>query len=48
MLPAYEAHTAFTVNSAYVFREDLDIELTIVDDAKGNVGQVRVVRTGSK
>lgn len=31
-LPDYEARAAFTVNSATVFREDVDIMPTIVDD----------------
>ena len=31
-LPGYEARAAFTVNSASVFKEDVDIMLTIVDD----------------
>ena len=31
-LPGYEARTAFTVNSAFVFKEDVDIVPTIVDD----------------
>jgi hypothetical protein len=31
-LPGYEARAAFTVNSAAVFREDVDIVPTIVDD----------------
>ena len=31
-LPGYEARAAFTVNSASVFREDVDIVPTIVDD----------------
>ena len=31
-LPGYEARAAFTVNSATVFREDVDIVPTIVDD----------------
>ena len=32
MLPGYEARAAFTVNSASVFKEDVDIVPTIVDD----------------
>ena len=32
-LPGYEARAAFTVNSAAVFREDVDIVPTIVDDS---------------
>ena len=31
-LPGYEARAAFTVNSATVFREDVDIVPTIIDD----------------
>lgn len=31
-LPRYEARAAFTVNSASVFKEDVDIVPTIVDD----------------
>ena len=31
-LPGFEAR-AFTVNSASVFREDVDIEPTVVDDS---------------
>lgn len=31
-LPGYEARAAFTINSASVFREDVDIVPTIVDD----------------
>lgn len=31
-LLGYEARAAFTVNSASVFKEDVDIMLTIVDD----------------
>ena len=31
-LPGYEARAAFTVNSATVFREDVDIVPTVVDD----------------
>ena len=31
-LPGYEARAAFTVNSASVFREDVDIVPTIVED----------------
>ena len=31
-LPGYQARAAFTVNSASVFREDVDIVPTIVDD----------------
>ena len=31
-LPGIEARAAFTVNSATVFREDVDIVPTIVDD----------------
>lgn len=32
-LPGYEARAAFTVNSSSVFREDVDIVPTIVDDS---------------
>ena len=32
-LLGYQAHAAFTVNSASVFREDVDIVPTIVDDS---------------
>ncbi len=32
MLPGYEARAAFAVNSAAVFRGDVDIVPTIVDD----------------
>ncbi|MDE5665943.1 MAG: hypothetical protein K2I31_08445 [Duncaniella sp.] len=31
-VPGYEARAAFTVNSANVFRENVDIVLTIVDE----------------
>ena len=31
-LPGYEARAAFTVNSSSVFREDVDIVPTVVDD----------------
>ena len=31
-LPGFEARAAFTVNSASVFREDVDIVPTIIDD----------------
>ena len=31
-LPGFEAHAAFTVNSGAVFREDVDMVPTIVDD----------------
>ena len=31
-LPGFESRAAFTVNSAAVFREDVDIVPTIVDD----------------
>ena len=31
-LPGYEARAAFTVNSASVFKEDVDIVPTIVDE----------------
>lgn len=31
-LPGFEARVAFTVNSASVFKEDIDIVPTIVDD----------------
>lgn len=31
-LPGYEARAAFTVNSASVFKEDVNIMPTIVDD----------------
>lgn len=31
-LPGFEAHAAFTVNSASVFKEDVDMVPTIVDD----------------
>ena len=31
-LPGYEARAAFTVNSASVFKEDVEIVPTIVDD----------------
>jgi len=33
MLPGYEARAAFTVNSASVFCEGVDIVPTIIDDA---------------
>ena len=36
-LPGFEARAAFTVNSASVFREDVDIVPTIIDD--GSVSQ---------
>ena len=32
-VPGYEARAAFTVNSASVFKEDVDIVPTIVDDS---------------
>ena len=32
-LPGYEARAAFTVNSSSVFKEDVDIVPTIVDDS---------------
>ncbi|MDE7413907.1 MAG: hypothetical protein K2N05_09010 [Muribaculaceae bacterium] len=32
-LPCFEARAAFTVNSASVFREDMDIVPTVVDDS---------------
>lgn len=32
-LPGYEARAAFTVNSASVFREDVDVVPTVVDDS---------------
>ena len=32
-LPGYEARAAFTVNSSAVFKEDVDIVPTIVDDS---------------
>ena len=32
-LPGFEARAAFTVNSASVFREDVDIVPTVVDDS---------------
>ena len=31
-VPGYEARAAFTVNSSSVFKEDIDIVPTIVDD----------------
>lgn len=31
-IPGYEARAAFTVNSSSVFKEDVDIVPTIVDD----------------
>ncbi|MDE6541497.1 MAG: hypothetical protein K2L74_05755, partial [Muribaculaceae bacterium] len=31
-LPGYEARAAFIVNSAFVFKEDVDIVPTFVDD----------------
>lgn len=31
-LPGFEAHAAFTVNSSSVFKEDMDIVPTIVND----------------
>lgn len=31
-LPGFEARAAFTVNSASVFREDVDIVPTIIDE----------------
>ena len=31
-LPGYEARAAFTVNSASVFREDVDIVPVVIDD----------------
>ena len=39
-LPGYEARAAFTVNSASVFREDVDIVPTIVDDKLSYVRSV--------
>lgn len=32
-LPGFEVRAAFTVNSASVFREDVDIVPTVVDDS---------------
>ena len=32
-LPGFEARASFTVNSASVFREDVDIVPTVVDDS---------------
>lgn len=32
-LPGYEARVAFTVNSSAVFKEDVDIVPTIIDDS---------------
>ena len=32
-LPGFEARAAFTVNSASVFREDVDIVPTVVDNS---------------
>jgi len=32
-LPGYEARAAFTVNSQSVFKEDVDIVPTIIDDS---------------
>ncbi len=32
-LPGFEARAAFTVNSASVFKEDVDMVPTIVDDS---------------
>lgn len=32
-LPGYDARAAFTVNSASVFKEDVDIVPTVVDDS---------------
>ena len=32
-MPGFEARAAFTVNSASVFREDVDIVPTVVDDS---------------
>ena len=32
-LPSFEARAAFTVNSVSVFREDVDIVPTVVDDS---------------
>ena len=32
-VPGYEARAAFTVNSASVFKEDVDIVPTIIDDS---------------
>ncbi|MDE6346765.1 MAG: hypothetical protein K2L55_08855 [Muribaculaceae bacterium] len=37
-LPGYEARAAFTVYSASVFREDVDIVPTIVDDRLSSRG----------
>ena len=35
--PGYEARAAFTVNSASVFKEDVDIVPTIMDDSLGYI-----------
>lgn len=43
-LPGYEARAAFTVNSATVFREDVDIVPTIVDDKLSYVPWVATIR----
>ena len=36
-LPGFETLTAFTVNSASVFREDVDIVPTVVDDTLSRI-----------
>ena len=43
-LPGYEARAAFTVNSASVFKEDVDIVPTIVDITDRRKQQERIVR----
>ena len=37
MLPGFETHVAFTVNSATLFRENVDIMPTIVDNTISSV-----------
>ena len=43
-LPGYKARAAFTVNSASVFKEDVDIVPTIVDITDRRKQQERIVR----
>lgn len=37
-LPGFESRAAFTVNSSSVFKEDVDIVPTIVDDTLSYIG----------
>lgn len=46
-LPGYEARAAFTVNSASVFKEDVDIVPTIVDDTLSYVPWAATIKCRS-